>query len=85
MTGSSDGPAPADLAQLVDRVETALLGGERKYNRIEMAEKSGITLEEVRALWRALGFASVDDDERRMFTDADLEALRQVKRLAVGR
>jgi adenylate cyclase len=75
-------PDPADLAQLVERVETSLLAGERKYTRIEMAEKSGLALDEVRALWRALGFATVDDDERRVFTDADLEALKRVKRLA---
>lgn len=74
--------ASAELAQLVERVETSLLGGDRKYNRLEMAEKSGMSLDDVRALWRALGFATVDDDERRVFTDADLEALRQVKRLA---
>jgi adenylate cyclase len=78
----SGGPSPDELSRLVERVETSLLGGERKYNRIEMAEKSGIGLDEVRALWRALGFATVDDDERRVFTDADLEALRGVKRLA---
>ncbi len=75
-------PDAADLARLVERVETSLLGGQRKYTRIEMAEKSGLALDEVRALWRALGFATVDDDERRVFTDADLEALKRVKRLA---
>jgi adenylate cyclase len=75
-------PDPAELAQLVERVENSLLGGERKYTRVEMAEKSGLALDEVRALWRALGFATVDDDERRVFTDADLDALQRVKRLA---
>lgn len=71
-----------DLVALVERVDEALLGSAGKYNRIEMAEKSGMELDEVRALWRALGFATVDDDERRVFTDADLEALKEVKRLA---
>ena len=42
-------------------------------------------LDEVRALWRALGFATVDDDERRVFTDADLEALRRRQAARVGR
>jgi len=60
-SSSSDDAPPVDLARLVERVETSLLGGERKYNRLEMAEKSGIGLEDVRALWRALGFATVDD------------------------
>ncbi len=59
-----------------------LLGSGRKFTRLEMAEQSGLGLDEVRALWRALGFATVDDDDRRAFTDADLAALRDVRRLA---
>lgn len=71
-----------DLVRLVERVDEVLLGSDRKYTRVEVAEKSGMELDEVRALWRALGFATVDDDERRAFTEADLEALKEVKRLA---
>jgi adenylate cyclase len=79
----SDPPAQeTDLVRLVERVDEVLLGSDRKYTRVEMAEKSGMSLDEVRALWRALGFATIDDDERRAFTQADLEALREVKRLA---
>jgi adenylate cyclase len=35
---------------------------------------SGVDAERSRRLWRALGFADVDDDER-VFTDADVQAL----------
>jgi adenylate cyclase len=75
-------PAPVDVTALVDRVERLLLGGERKYTRLEVAERAGMSLDEVRALWRALGFAIVEDDENRAFTDADVEALKQVGELA---
>lgn len=71
-----------DLQALVDRVEASLLGGARKYTRSEVAEKAGMSLDEVRALWRALGFPTMDDDEARAFTDADVAALRRVCRLA---
>ncbi len=74
-------PDEPDFADLVERVETQLLGGERRYNRHEVAERAGLDLETVRGLWRALGFASVNDDER-IFTDADVDALRNVARLS---
>lgn len=77
----SDGPSD-DLTRLVARAERELLGGTRRYNRLEMAELAGMSLDEVRALWRALGFATVDDDEHEAFTDADLAALKQVRELA---
>ena len=75
-------PAETDVARLVERVDEVLLGSGRKFTRLEMAEQSGLGLDEVRTLWRALGFATVDDDDRRAFTDADLAALRDVRRLA---
>jgi adenylate cyclase len=78
----SEVPQGADLRALVDRVEASLLGGPRKYTRIEVAEKAGMELDEVRALWRALGFPTMDDDEERAFTDADVEALKRVAKLA---
>jgi adenylate cyclase len=57
-----------------DQLEEILLGGPRKYTRVELAEKSGVPLDFSRRLWRAMGFADVADDER-MFTDGDLSAL----------
>jgi len=78
-----DGPVPPvvephlDVAALVDRVESELLGGPRKYTRLEVAAMSGMDAEQSRRLWRALGFATVADDEK-VFTDSDLEALSAV-------
>src|SRR3954463_8454176 len=69
MTQGAAGPADT-----TERLEEILLGGPRKYTRVELAERSGVPLEFSRRLWRAMGFADVADDER-MFTDGDLFAL----------
>jgi adenylate cyclase len=60
---------------LEQRLERILLGGRRMYTRLEVVEMAGVDPERVRRLWRALGFATVDDDET-VFTDADVEAIR---------
>jgi adenylate cyclase len=60
---------------LEQRLERILLGGRRMYTRLEVVEMAGVDPERVRRLWRALGFATVDDDEM-VFTDADVEAIR---------
>ena len=73
-------PAGLDVPALVERAERVLLGGEPKYTRAEVAERAGIDLETGRGLWRALGFASVGDDEV-VFTDGDVEAVELVRRL----
>lgn len=57
------------------QVEKALLGGERRYNRIEVTDAAGVSLDRARKLWMAMGFAEVDD-EAVVFTDGDVEALR---------
>jgi adenylate cyclase len=54
-----------------------LLPDPPKYTAIELADLAGMTLEETRRYWLALGFAHVSDDER-AFTDHDLEALSTV-------
>ncbi|MEU0531487.1 adenylate/guanylate cyclase domain-containing protein [Amycolatopsis tolypomycina] len=66
--------------ELQQRLERVLLGGRRKYTRLEVAEKAGVPEERSRRLWRALGFATVHDDEV-VFTDADVEAMRTADQL----
>ncbi|MGK5531724.1 adenylate/guanylate cyclase domain-containing protein [Streptomyces sp. URMC 129] len=56
-------------------IEEALLGGERKYTRKQVADLAGVPLERVHRLWRALGFAAAGDDDV-IFTDADVEAAK---------
>ncbi len=64
-----------DLRALLERFEQTLLGGPRKYTRAQVSAAAGIDPDESRALWRALGFAMVGDDEV-VFTDGDVAALR---------
>jgi adenylate cyclase len=65
------------IAELIERVERLLLGGGRRYTRLQVSEQVGVEPEQTRLLWRSLGFAGVADDEV-VFTDADVGALRQV-------
>lgn len=57
-----------------------MLGGERRYTRADVAERAGVDTELARTLWRALGFADIDDDNV-AFTDRDIEALQIVHAL----
>lgn len=63
-----------------ERLERILLGGERRYTRQEVADKAGVPIERATKLWRALGFATVDDEDV-VFTDADVEAVRTADQL----
>ena len=56
-------------------LERLLLGGRRKYTRLQVAERAEVPQERTAKLWRALGFATVSDDAV-VFTDADVEAVR---------
>jgi adenylate cyclase len=76
----SDPAEQLDLPALVERVERRLLEGERKYTRADVAKAAGLPADDTRQLWRALGFATVDDDER-AFTDGDVAALKKVREL----
>ncbi|HJP78198.1 MAG TPA: adenylate/guanylate cyclase domain-containing protein [Pseudonocardiaceae bacterium] len=57
------------------KFEEALLGGQRKYTRLQVAEAAGVSPDRTHRLWMAMGFASVGD-EAEVFTDGDIEALR---------
>lgn len=73
-------PPPSDVDALGRAVEEVLLGGGRVWTRREMAERSGVGAERTAQIWRALGFPMVDEDAR-VFTEADVEALRAGERL----
>ena len=55
--------------------ERMLVPSRRRYTRAEVADLTGVELDNLERFWRALGFANVDDDDR-AFTDLDLEAVR---------
>lgn len=77
---TDDAPAGPDLPKLVEAVRADLLGGEGVLTNAEVAERAGMSLDDARALWRALGFATVDDHQR-VFTEADVTALQNVEKL----
>jgi adenylate cyclase len=57
------------------RLEETLLGGPRRYNRVQVSEATGVDRDRAQRLWMAMGFAGVGDDEA-VFTNGDIEALR---------
>jgi len=63
------------------RLEAALLGGARTYTRLQVSELTGAPVERLEKLWRALGFADVDD-ETPLFTDDDVTAVRTLDAFA---
>ena len=66
-----------------EALEDELLGGTRRYTRAEVARHADVDVELARTLWRALGFADVEDDKV-AFTDRDVEALRTVRWLVAS-
>jgi adenylate cyclase len=70
VTGTSE-PAAA----VARRIEQTVLGGPRRYTRVQVSEATGVSRERASRLWLAMGFAEVGDDEM-VFTDGDIEALR---------
>jgi adenylate cyclase len=56
-----------------DRLETAILGAAPQLTSEDVAAAAGVSPEEARRLWRALGFP--DAGAHPAFTEADLEAL----------
>lgn len=58
-------------------VERALKGAEPSYTPRQIAAEAGLDLDFTRGLWRALGFADMEDDEL-AFTDQDLEHAKLV-------
>ena len=59
-------------------VERVLGGGSAQYSAQEIAEKTGVDRDFLDRLWRSLGMALADPDDK-VFTEADLEAAQRVK------
>ncbi|WP_216912194.1 adenylate/guanylate cyclase domain-containing protein [Nocardia sp. NBC_01377] len=73
-------PEISELVQSV--VESYLLDGERRYNRAEVAGRSGVSEQVSRKLWTALGFP-VNPDDAVDYTDADVSAVRNFRGMNV--
>jgi adenylate cyclase len=61
-------------------VERVLTGGGPRYDRDEIAERSGLALDALERYWRAIGFATPAPEER-IFTESDVEAAKRIKTL----
>lgn len=71
------------IDQATEQIEQALLGGPRRYTKLEAAGAAGVSLDRSQRIWLALGFADVDDGAR-VFTDEDIAALRTWDSLIAG-
>jgi adenylate cyclase len=58
-------------------LEETLLGGNRRYTRVDVSYLSGVDEEQARRLWRAMGFPDLPDDDV-AFTHGDVRALQIV-------
>ncbi|MEV6164665.1 adenylate/guanylate cyclase domain-containing protein [Streptomyces sp. NPDC052052] len=72
--------APSGVEDLRRIIEEVLLGGGRIWTKRDIAERAGVEPERTVQIWHALGFPAVDDDAK-VFTDADVDALRAGERL----
>lgn len=61
-------------------VEQALLGGEPRYRKADVAREAGVDVARAERLWQAMGFAHVEEDAV-VFTDGDINALRMLVQL----
>ncbi|OAB87761.1 adenylyl cyclase [Janibacter melonis] len=71
---------PTVLDPNPDALERALLGRPASMGRREVSRGAGVSIRSARKFWHALGFPLVGEEDA-MFTEADLEALRQVAEL----
>jgi len=62
-----------DPGEARDELERAILGEEPVFNAAEVSTETGVTIEEARRLWRALGFP--EHGTETAFTRADAEAV----------
>ncbi|TDD12467.1 adenylate/guanylate cyclase domain-containing protein [Nonomuraea deserti] len=63
-----------------EEIERLLLGLPPRHTRAQVAAEAGVPGELAARIWRALGFAQRADDAV-AFTDADVSALRRVRRM----
>jgi adenylate cyclase len=62
-------------------LESFLLGGEARFTREDLVERTGVSLDRARELWMALGFPVAADPTAAMYTESDARALREVTQL----
>ncbi|MFD5756089.1 hypothetical protein ACFWIZ_12815, partial [Streptomyces sp. NPDC127044] len=58
------------------RLETLILGAERRYTPFQAARSAGVSMELASRFWRAMGFADIG--QAKALTEADVLALRRL-------
>ncbi|MFD1931624.1 MULTISPECIES: adenylate/guanylate cyclase domain-containing protein [Nonomuraea] len=66
-----------------EEIERLLVGATPRYTREQVAAGAGVSQELAERIWRALGFATHADDAV-AFSDADVAALRRVRKMLEG-
>nr|WP_322726064.1 adenylate/guanylate cyclase domain-containing protein [Streptomyces spongiae] len=74
--GEGDDPVENPLAL---RIESLILGAERRYTPFQAARSAGVSVELATRFWRAMGFADIG--QARALTEADVLALRRLSGL----
>jgi class 3 adenylate cyclase len=69
---------PATSEHLIERV----LGAPREFTSADVAAAAGLSIDDARQYWRAMGFADVGDSKA--FTKKDIKALRTVAQLVAS-
>ena len=75
--------AEADGTDELLAIDQVVLPEALEYGIDELAETSGLDVEEIRAYWRALGFADPAPGER-VFSEIDVEILQSVSEIREG-
>ncbi|MET9239546.1 adenylate cyclase regulatory domain-containing protein [Nonomuraea sp. NPDC003709] len=66
-----------------EEIERLLVGSPARFTKEQVTAKAGVSQELAERIWRALGFAQRADGAM-AFTDADVAALRRVRRMLDG-
>ncbi len=73
-----------DEAKLFKLIEDVVLGAGRRFTAEDVRQRTGVDRDLARAMWVAMGFPLVPDDEA-AYTEADVEALEETGSPAVDR
>lgn len=73
---ASSEPAPFASDEHFEVLEHAILGETRHLTRLDVARESGVDVDRLQSLWKALGFTAAESDNDVLFMDADVEALQ---------
>jgi adenylate cyclase len=75
--------AVQEFRDAAEHMDSAVLGGPKVWSLTDLAQKSGLSIEDVQDYWRWIGIPNRDPNER-MYTDADLGALHELLALSAS-